>query len=216
MATKTSILMLYRRLSRTLAFFRIATMACLVIVNLGGLVFTLLSIFRCRPITKSFDLVSGSEKCIDIVTLYLVGAPVNILTDLVILILPMPLLTGLVLPSKQKIILVATFALGGFVTVVDVVRIAYLQQSSTARLETLKNSEQSSAQTNIFWYTAFTFMWSSVEVNVGIICACIPVLKPLFVRITPKLLGSPGSRAAGNMPSVGHMAYSGSNPTAQR
>jgi fucose permease len=128
----------------------------------------------------------------------------------------MPLLTGLVLPSKQKIILVATFALGGFVTVVDVVRIAYLQQSSTARLETLKNSEQSSAQTNIFWYTAFTFMWSSVEVNVGIICACIPVLKPLFVRITPKLLGSPGSRAAGNMPSVGHMAYSGSNPTAQR
>lgn len=216
MATKTSILMLYRRLTQTLAFFRIATMACLVLVNLAGLVFTLMSIFRCRPITESFDFASSSEKCIDIVTLYLVAAPVNILTDLVILILPMPLLTGLVLPSKQKMILVATFALGGFVTIIDVVRIAYLQQSSTARLEALKNKEQYSALADLFWYTAPTLMWSTVEVNVGIICASIPVLKPLFVRIAPKFFSSVGSRATGNTPSTQDMAYSKGNATVQR
>jgi fucose permease len=127
----------------------------------------------------------------------------------------MPLITGLVLPSKQKIILVATFALGGFVTIVGVVRIAYLQQSSTARLEGLKNSEHHSAQTNLFWYTAPTLMWSAVEVNVGIICACIPVLKPLFVRITPKIFGSLGSRTPGDMPSSRGIAYSKGNPTSR-
>jgi hypothetical protein len=32
-------------------------------------------------------------------------------------------------------------------------------------------------------------MWSAIEVNVGIICACIPTLKPLVSRISPRLLG---------------------------
>ena len=31
-------------------------------------------------------------------------------------------------------------------------------------------------------------IWSCVEVNVGICCACIPTLKPLIVRILPRLL----------------------------
>jgi hypothetical protein len=37
------------------------------------------------------------------------SAPVNILTDLAILFLPMPILTALCLPRKQKIILIALF-----------------------------------------------------------------------------------------------------------
>ena len=31
-------------------------------------------------------------------------------------------------------------------------------------------------------------MWTAVEVNVGIICACIPTLKPLILRILPRML----------------------------
>lgn len=209
MATKTSILLLYRRLAKTTNFFHVSTTACLVLVNLAGLVFTLMCIFQCRPISEIFNLSPSSKKCIDIVTLYLVSAPVNILTDLIILFLPMPLLTGLALPPKQKIILIATFALGGFVTVVDVMRIAYLQETSTARLEVLSDAEgRNNAQGNLFWYTAPPCMWSTVEVNVGIICACIPVLKPLFVRLAPRFFGSLGSKAAENTNSGRSMIYS--------
>jgi uncharacterized membrane protein len=32
-------------------------------------------------------------------------------------------------------------------------------------------------------------MWSAVEINVGIICACIPTLKPLIARLLPRMLG---------------------------
>src|SRR2546429_4829758 len=32
-------------------------------------------------------------------------------------------------------------------------------------------------------------MWSAVEVNVGIICACIPTLKPLVGFLLPRMLG---------------------------
>jgi hypothetical protein len=31
-------------------------------------------------------------------------------------------------------------------------------------------------------------MWSAIEVNVGIICACIPTLKPLISHLSPQLL----------------------------
>lgn len=34
-----------------------------------------------------------------------------------------------------------------------------------------------------------------VEINVGIICACLPVLRPLVLRVFPRLLGSKNSSA---------------------
>lgn len=40
----------------------------------------------------------------------------------------------------------------------------------------------------ILGYGAFTFMWCAVEINVGIICACVPSLKPLAARLLPRLI----------------------------
>jgi hypothetical protein len=43
---------------------------------------------------------------------------------------------------------------------------------------------------NATWeYTEFD-MWSTIEINVGIICACMPSLRVLLVRLFPKMLGS--------------------------
>ena len=36
------------------------------------------------------------------------------------------------------------------------------------------------------WIAAETFLWSIIEVNTGLICACVPVLKPFFRLIVPK------------------------------
>lgn len=36
-----------------------------------------------------------------------------------------------------------------------------------------------------------------VELNTGIICACLPILKPLIARFFPKLLGSSGYSSRG-------------------
>ena len=33
-------------------------------------------------------------------------------------------------------------------------------------------------------------LWSIVEVNVGVICACMPALRQLLGRVFPKILGS--------------------------
>ena len=193
MATKTSILIFYLTLSKSHKVFRGLTIATMVVVNAAGLALTCLNIFQCRPVAAVFqETLPPQATCTDIVTLYLSSAPVNIITDLAILLLPMPILTSLRLPRKQKIILIITFSFGVFVAVVDVVRIAYLQSASLVRLQELgkENSTLSriSEEGDFSWYASLSFMWSAIEVHVGIICACVPALKPLVSRILPSML----------------------------
>jgi fucose permease len=191
MATKTSILVFYLTLSKTHKVFRWATIATLVVVNVGGLALTILNIVQCRPITAAWaSPVPASASCTNIVTIYLSSAPLNIITDLAIFFLPMPILTSMRLPKKQKIILVITFGFGVFVAIVDIIRIAYLQNAQRATLRAAQNdqSESGNEQRNIgdfAWYSSLSFMWSAVEINVGIMCGCVPALKPLARRFLP-------------------------------
>lgn len=201
MAFKTSVLVFYLRLSKnTQKVLRLASWAILVIVNLAGTVLTLLNIFQCKPVEAAFN--SNSGQCIPLLTEFICAAPVNIVTDLAILTLPLPVLTSMRLPPRQKIILVITFALGIFVTVVDVVRIYYLQKAINDAPSTTPLSGTDPAfggSPEFSWNASLALLWSAVEVNVGIACACIPTLKPLIIRILPAMLVDPdgsGRRAS--------------------
>ena len=189
MATKTSICLFYLTLSKNQKVFRYTTWATLVVVNLAGFALTCLNCFQCRPPGAALkDPLPASAKCTDIVTLYLSSAPVNIITDLAILFLPMPILTSMRLPRNEKLILILTFSFGGFVAVVDVVRIAYLQSAATARFDE-KPGAAIVQDGDFSWIASLSFMWSAVEVHVGIICACVPGVKPLVVKVFPNFLG---------------------------
>ncbi|MCJ1468038.1 hypothetical protein MMC07_006664 [Pseudocyphellaria aurata] len=185
MATKTSICLFYLTLSKNQQIFKWSTIATLIVVNLAGTSLTFLNIFQCRPVSAAFeDPTPSAAKCIDIVTLYLSSAPVNIITDLALLFLPMPILTAIRLPRNEKMILIVTFSFGAFVAVVDVIRIAYLQSASVARLQNARD-----ARGDFSWIASLSFMWSAIEVHVGIICACVPGVKPLVAKVFPNLLG---------------------------
>ena len=79
-----------------------------------------------------------------------------------------------------------------FVAAVDVVRIAYLQSAFEVRLSEVGTQNATSSnlleQGDFSWYASLSFMWSAVEVQVGIICACVPSLKPLASRLVPSML----------------------------
>ncbi|KAJ6085847.1 Major facilitator superfamily domain general substrate transporter [Penicillium sp. IBT 16267x] len=190
MTVKSSILVFYMTLTRNQKVFRYANYVTLAVVNVAGLALTLVNILQCRPVSAAWLAQLPSDAhCIDILTLYLSSSPVNIVTDLAILFLPMPILTQMHLPKKQKIILVITFGFGFFVAVVDVIRIAFLQQAATSREDALKSPRIQKVGTGDFsWYASLSFMWSVVEVNVSVICGCVPSLKPLVARILPILI----------------------------
>lgn len=117
------------------------------------------------------------------------------MTDLAILALPIPVLTSMRLPLRQKTILVLTFALGIFVTIVDVVRIYYLQRAigQVPTGSTTNPNSQFGGQENFAWNAALSLMWSAVEVNVGMTIACVPTLKPLILKLLPAMLYDPDS-----------------------
>jgi fucose permease len=198
MMSKTSILVFYLTLSKSNHVFRWATIATLVVVNAGGFALTMLNVWQCTPVNAVFKTpIPNSAKCTDIVTIYLSSAPLNIITDLAILFLPMPILTTMRLPKKQKIILIVTFSFGIFVTAIDVVRIAYLQSAAETRIANIhsnanEDNNLTAESTDFNWYASLSFMWSVVEVNIGIMCACVPGIKPLVSRFLPRMLRDVG------------------------
>lgn len=60
------------------------------------------------------------------------NAGINIASDLVLAIIPIPLLWKLQIPKKQKFILTSLFGLGMFASVMSIVRLSSLQQIAVA------------------------------------------------------------------------------------
>ncbi|EPS45266.1 hypothetical protein H072_732 [Dactylellina haptotyla CBS 200.50] len=178
--TKTSILTFYLLVFKVQKHFRRFCWITMAVVIVAGLALTLLLAFRCHPIGLVFDPESNRQPfpgCIGTVRIYFASAPVNILEDLAIIVLPVPVLTSLRLPARQKAVLLVVFSLGVFDIVVGMIRIHYFQLTETQALDFDYNA-------------AYSFMWAAIEVNVGIVCASIPMTKPLISRFFPGWLGS--------------------------
>ncbi|KAK3996747.1 major facilitator superfamily domain-containing protein [Cladorrhinum sp. PSN332] len=216
MATKSSVLVFYLRLARnTQKIMRMASWAVLGVVNVAGVILTFMNIFQCTPMNAAWDITVQPTRCFPLLTEFICSAPVNVTTDLAILALPIPVLTSMRLPQRQKNILVLTFALGIFVTIVDVVRIYYLQQAiAYVPVGASSDPKAMFGQSSGFsWNASLSLMWSAVEVNVGITCACIPTLKPLIIRILPAMLVDPNwTRKSGSQYAEENYARSGTKP----
>ena len=153
MAVKTAILVFYMALTKTERIFRWANFTTLFVVIAAGIALTFVNIFQCHPVDAAFtsDLAINENQCTSVILLYLASSPANVVTDLSILFLPMPLLTKMLLPMKEKIILVITFGFGFFVAVVDVIRIAYLQGAfDTHRITLIHIGQDDDFTCNVF------------------------------------------------------------------
>lgn len=116
------------------------------------------------------------RECIDTLDYFLGVQVPNMILDLIIMILPLPYLWNLHITLSQKIALSGIFILGGFMIVV-----------AGLRLETIA-AHQNSAD---FTYDFIDLgIWTAVETNMGILCACIPTMKPLLRLLTHGTLKS--------------------------
>lgn len=69
------------------------------------------TIFQCRPLSGAWNFTSDRE-CIDYISYLYASSAVNVVTDLVLCILPLPHFWGLNMPLKQRIILCVLLAGG--------------------------------------------------------------------------------------------------------
>lgn len=69
-------------------------------------------IFQCTPIPRMWDHTLPGH-CFNMPVLYNLGATYNIASDLVILVLPMPIVWRLQMPRSKKYAVTGIFLMGG-------------------------------------------------------------------------------------------------------
>lgn len=109
--TKISILLQYRRVFATTRL-RLACAILLGFIVVYGAWSVASAWANCVPIARFWD-PSIPGFCFDRKALWFSNSAIHILTDLMILVYPMPVLKSLQLPRRQKMALMGVFALGG-------------------------------------------------------------------------------------------------------
>ncbi|KAH6656129.1 hypothetical protein BKA67DRAFT_658011 [Truncatella angustata] len=131
----------------------------------------LVSAFTCIPIAALWDpSVTGVCNPIGPDAQFYMASIGNIVTDVVILILPIPVVWRLSLRRPQKMVLFVVFGLGFFTCFISTFRVIFLHRPVD------------------FTYGGIDVLcWSHAELASGIICASIPTLKALVGRYFPTL-----------------------------
>ncbi|KAK7187414.1 hypothetical protein DPSP01_002538 [Paraphaeosphaeria sporulosa] len=159
--------------------------ATVIFNSLFGAVFVTVAIFQCRPISHYWNEWHGETPgtCININALGWSNAAISIALDFWMLAIPISQLLDLQLAWKKKVGVALMFCVGTFVTVVSILR-----------LHSLVHFAKSINPTWDYWAVS---NWSTVEINVGIMCVCMPSLRIILVRFFPKVLGTMRSNTGG-------------------
>ncbi|KAI4100346.1 MAG: hypothetical protein LQ339_005519 [Xanthoria mediterranea] len=175
--TKLSILFFYNRLFPYRTFYMVSLITGIVsILWWVGLMLT--AFLHCRPFSYNWDRSIPNGHCVNDNLVGYTITSINIVGDLVVLILPIPWLWGMNMAVPKRMAVVGLFVLGSFVCIAGIIRLPFLAE--------LQVSDATYTSINVG-------VWVTVECNIGILSACLPILRPLF---SSKYALSPVSRLA--------------------
>lgn len=187
---RASVIFLYIRIFCTEAC-RIACYGMLAI-NLAYFSATVLACcLICRPFAYTWDQsihgTCGDQKSLDL----FIGV-FNFLMDIATVALPLPVLWGLQMPTGRKVALSGMFSMGTIICIITLVRI---------KVTTDINADNTSAQ------YALIALLTCLESSLGVVNACLPVMKPVFDKLKPSSLISAMSEWTSSKPSVPSRDY---------
>lgn len=108
---KTAILLLYLGLFRIHRWFRFTTYFLIAYIWLWGISEVLVAIFQCQPIAYQWNKALDG-KCIDQLAYYRWVSVPNVIHDVFMLILPLPVVWSLRVELRQKLALTFVFLIG--------------------------------------------------------------------------------------------------------
>lgn len=173
-SVKYSIILFQYRIFPVVQFRRILLWANHFVVCLT-IVCVLVSVFQCVPVHDFWDTLAGTlrptsgGRCIDVELYFLIAGAINAATDFVLLALPIPILWRLRTSQAQKLVLTGIFTMGLTVCAVSVIRLIMLHQYGK--------------RADITWYYVAPAIWTAAEPSIAVVSACLPSLRPLFVRV---------------------------------
>ncbi|KAI1342663.1 hypothetical protein F5Y15DRAFT_430018 [Xylariaceae sp. FL0016] len=135
-------------------------------------------VFACVPIRLSWSIAGNDAtdgRCINQPLFMLITSAINIAFDLLVFAIPVPLTRRLQVPRPQRIALMVVFTVGAIACLASIMRLVAIRDLANA------TSDPSVAGLRLG-------IWSGVESNLGILCACLPSLRPMLARLFPRLL----------------------------
>ncbi|KAL6234812.1 hypothetical protein BDW75DRAFT_230815 [Aspergillus navahoensis] len=167
---KWSMLMLYLRLfpNRGLRIAVFVTLTCTLLWGAGAF-FILL--FSCRPISHYWNSWDGEHegRCLSHDTILLAHSTINIILDVAITIIPMPIVLKLHMPLGKRLAVLVMFGVGLAVTIISIMRLV-----EAVGFNSTQNPTKDFVPVGI---------WSLLEFDVAILCACMPAIRSLFIRL---------------------------------
>lgn len=194
--SKISIVLLYLRIFQLVKWFRITCWALLGCISAYCIASVVATVLQCSPISRAMDrTIPGT--CINMATFWYANAGFSIGTDIVLLLLPIPMIFPLEITTSYKLALVGCFAVGVFGVVTSCLRLTSLNVLATSEDPT---------------WDIVNVMWTIIEPNTAIICGCLPILRSLVGRVVPGLRtqnkfdydGSSSQHSQARIPAHGH------------
>ncbi|KAK2028654.1 hypothetical protein LX32DRAFT_719928 [Colletotrichum zoysiae] len=160
-----------------LQYYRVLAVQKMKKIFIGAMVFVgawsvtqvPLMIFTCTPIAKFWD-TSLPGTCLPRDPSLYANAAGNIVTDILVLVLPLPIISSLKLRPGQKYVLLGIFCLGFFTCAISVIRMRFLHLGA-----------------DFTWENVESASWSIGELCCGLTCSCLPACRPLVSRFIPAL-----------------------------
>ncbi|KAF7589722.1 hypothetical protein BBP40_003920 [Aspergillus hancockii] len=158
--------------------FRYTTYTIIGLNAAIAITWVLTDTLRCIPVHLAWDQWETKEqgRCVDFILVTFVNAFVNIGVDTIMVLMPVYEVLKLNLSSRKKLGVSVMFAMGLVLTAVAIIRVV------------------------VFWFNRWNtnptvqlqpiVHWSTLEVQIAVICACLPTTRAMLVHLFPKMLGN--------------------------
>ncbi|KAK3306301.1 uncharacterized protein B0T15DRAFT_483712 [Chaetomium strumarium] len=163
---KISILVSYLRLSPKNSRFRRMTFVGIWWVALSSVTFFIFLFAQCSPLSSYWDLLRNAHDCTAEGPPLIAHAATTICSDFLVWVLPLPSLYRAKLPLSQRLALIVLFSVGLLVVFAACIRTYWVHYVVDGTYD-------------ITWEGFNLWLWTAVEVQLGVICGCVPWLKAL-------------------------------------
>ncbi|KAH7310664.1 hypothetical protein B0I35DRAFT_439502 [Stachybotrys elegans] len=159
-----------------------------------GVIFVLVAMFQCLPMgyfgTRWDHEHEG--RCLNINAITWSNAIISIAVDIWTLAIPLYQVRTLKLSLKKKIGVGMMFTVGMCFTIMSILRLRVLVSFGS--------------NTNVTWHFIDVCLWSTLEIAMGVICACMPSFRMLLIKFWPSIFSgdSYASRPAGSQYGYGY------------
>ncbi|KXG47787.1 uncharacterized protein PGRI_016570 [Penicillium griseofulvum] len=169
---KISIVVFIKRLFGSIRAYIVVSYCLIAFIATWALAALLTNTFQCIPVQYYYDKDLKGHCMSGQVQFFQTMGSIALIEDVIILCMPIPVFWKLQINTRQKIALMLVFSLGGLVCIFSLMRLIEFRQFQ------LTDLAASSAKESI---------WTCLELNVAIICGCLPFLNPLVQGVRSKV-----------------------------